>query len=390
MPPLLSSPFRPFYFLGTLCAIVLSVVWLGAFSGRWGGPLDGIPLHVWHGHEMLFGFAAAIIIGILLTALPSWAGSEEIRGGRLAVLALLWLAGRAAFWTTAALPPLLAPAIDLLLLPAASLMALPGLLRVDNRLYLLQLPILLALATANGVCWRGMLDGDPALASLGLRAGVHAIILLFVLKGGVLTPIFSGNALRELGRGDQAAFLPALEAAAAGSVLLLAALDLGGAPAAWTGAAALACALAQGWRLLRWKGWLLLDVPLVFTMHLGFAWLVLAFLLKAAADLADLVPQGAWLHAFTVGGLGMMMLGLMTRVVLRHTGRPLRVPAAMKLACVLMFLAAMIRLGAGLSEPARAAMMAAATLWGLAFLLYFACFAGYLLGPSLPQRPAGG
>ena len=385
-PPLLSSAFRPFYFLGTLYASVLVAAWLGAWLGAWEVPSVGTPLRLWHGHEMLFGFAAAIIAGIVLTALPSWAGTEEIQGGRLGVLVFLWLAGRIAFWSAPWLPPLAPALVDLLLFPAIFLMVAPQLARASNRLYLLLLPILLARAASNAVCHYGILAAHTHLAGLGLRGALYAIIVLYVLKGGVLAPVFTGNALREKGRGDQAPFNLELEMLAVGVVLLLAALDLAGAPSPWTGLAALACAGVHAARTARWKGWRLPDVPLVFVMHLGFAWLVFAFLLKAAAELSGLVPEAAWVHAFTLGSLGLMMLGLMTRVSLRHTGRPLVVPGAMKLAYAMMFAAALIRLAATVHGLGEWAVALAAVLWGLTFLVYFAAFAAMLIRPSLPRQ----
>lgn len=386
---LLSSAFRPFYFLGTLYAPLLVVAWLGAYLGAWEGPAAGTPLRWWHGHELLFGFAAAIIVGIVLTALPSWAGTEEIRDGRLALLVLLWLAGRIGFWAAAWLPAAVPAMLDLLLFPAVFLMLAPQLARAANRLYLLLLPILLALAAANAAYHYGLLAADERLAGLGLRGALYAIIVLYVLKGGVLTPIFSGNALRETGRGDQAPFNLELEMLAVGVVLLLAALDLSAAPSILTGLAALACALVHAARTLRWQGWLLHDVPLVFVMHLGFAWLIFAFLLKAVAELGGPVPEAAWVHAFTVGSLGLMMLGLMTRVSLRHTGRPLVVPGAMKMAWGMMFAAALIRLAATVHGLGAWAVALAAVLWGLTFALYFLRFAAILLRPSLPRGGAG-
>lgn len=384
--PLLSSAFRPFYFLGTLYAPLLAAVWLGAYLGAWEGPAAGVPLRLWHGHELLFGFAAAIITGIVLTALPSWAGTEEIRGARLALLVLLWLAGRIGFWTAPWLPAAVPAILDLLLFPAVFLMLAPQLARVANRLYLLLLPILLALAAANAAYHYGLLTADNALAGLGLRGALYAIIVLYVLKGGVLTPIFTGNALHEKGRGGQAPFNLELEILAVAVVLLLAALDLAGARPLWIGLAALVCAGVHAARTARWKGWLACDVPLVFVMHLGFAWLVFAFLLKAVAELGGPVPEGVWVHAFTVGSLGLMMLGLMTRVSLRHTGRPLVVPASMKLAYAIMFAAALLRLAATVHGLGAWAVALAAVLWGLTFALYFLRFAAILLQPSLPRR----
>lgn len=383
--PLLSSAFRPFYFLGTLYAPLLAAAWLGGYLGAWDMPSVGTPLRLWHGHEMLFGFAAAIIVGIVLTALPSWAGTEEIRGGRLAVLVLLWLAGRIAFWAAPWLPPPAPAIVDLLLFPAVFLILAPQLARASNRLYLLLLPILLALAVANAAYHYGTLAADTHLAGLGLRGALYAIIVLYVLKGGVLTPIFTGNALREKGRGEQAPFNVELEMLAAGVVLLLAALDLAGARPFWIGLAALVCAGVHAARTARWQGWRLTDVPLVFVMHLGFAWLIFTFLLKAVAELAGLVPEATWVHAFTLGSLGLMMLGLMTRVSLRHTGRPLVMPASMRLACVLVFAAALIRMAATVHGLGGWAVALAAVLWGLTFAIYFLRFGAILLRPSLPR-----
>ena len=234
----------------------------------------------------------------------------------------------------------------------------------------------------------GNLGADPALAGQGLRAGIYARIVLYVLAGGMLTSVFSGNVLREKGRGAQAPFVFALDAAAVAVLVLLAALDLGGAAAGWTGGAALACALVHGWRVARWKGWRVLDAPLVFTMHLGFVWLLFAFLLKAAAELTGFVPEAAWVHAFTVGSLGMMMLGLMTRVVLRHTGRPQVVPPAMLSAYALMFAAALLRLAATVHGLGNWAIALATAAWILPFATYLALFARALLTPSLPRTRA--
>lgn len=386
--PLWASAFRPFYFLGALYAPLLVAAWLGALLGLWSLPGE-VPLKLQHGHEFIFGFAAAIITGIVLTALPSWAGTEEIRGGRLALLTALWLAGRIAFWAAPWLPAPLPALIDCLLFPVIFLMLAPQLLGAQNRLYLLLLPILAALFAANLIYYRGMASANLAQALLALRLAIHAIIVLYVLKGGVLAPIFTGNALREKGRGRQVPFDMKLETACLVAVLLLAACDVGAAPRAWTGASALACALLLGWRTARWQGWRVADVPLLLVMHLGFAWLVLAFALKAAADLTGIVPEAAWLHAFTVGSLGLMMLGLMTRVSLRHTGRPLVVPRAMLVAYALMFGAALLRLAAGVHGLGNAVIGASALLWAASFVLYLACFGAVLVAPSLPRKAPG-
>ncbi len=356
------------------------------YLGLWQDPQSDVPLQLRHGHEFIFGFSAAIITGIVLTALPSWAGTEEIRGSRLVLLVVLWLLGRIAFWAAPWLPSLVPGVIDCLLFPAMFIMLTPQLLRAANRLYLLLLPILLTLFVANLLYHHGIAAANYTQASHALRLALYAVIVLYVLKGGVLAPVFTGNALREKGRGEPAPLFMPLEIAAVGAVLLLATLDLAAAPARWTGSCALACALLHGWRTARWQGWRVADVPLVLVMHLGFAWLVFAFVLRAAADLTGIIPETAWLHAITVGSLGMMMLGLMTRVSLRHTGRQLVVPRTMLIAFVLMFGAALLRMAATVHGMGNGAIALAAGLWLTAFALYFMVFWKVLLTPSRPSH----
>lgn len=381
-----SAPFRPFYFAGALYASFLALAWAAVYLGLWPDPLSEVPLPLRHGHEFIFGFCAAIIAGFLLTALPSWAGTKEITGRPLRLLTLLWLAGRVAFWAGPWLPPLVPGIIDSLLFPALLAMVAPQLLRARNKRFLLLLPVLLALITANLLYHLGLATANHAQSAQALRLAVYELIVLYAMTGGVLTPIFTGNALRETGRGDQTPFNMPLEIAAVGAVLLLAVLDLTGAPGAWIGASALACAVLHGWRTARWKGWRVADVPLVLVMHLGFAWLVLAFALRAAHELTGIVPESAWLHAFTVGSLGIMMLGLMTRVALRHTGRPVVVSRTVLAAYVVVFAAAVLRLAATVHGLGNTVIALAALLWAAAFAIYFGVFWKVLLAPSLPRR----
>lgn len=381
--PLWLSGFRPFYLLGAAYAPLLMLAWLGAYSGWWAFPGD-LPLQLWHGHEFIFGFSAAIICGIVLTALPSWASTEEITGRRLALLVGLWLAGRVAL--IAPLPAALGAVLDCALFPVMALLLLPQLLRVNNRTYLLLLPILAGLFAANAIFHAGRIAADAAVMSFGVRLAIHSIVLLYVLKGGVLTPIFTGNALREKQRGSAIPFILWLDVLATASVVALAAADLAGLPALWLGNIALATCVIHAVRLARWRGWRVADIPLLLVMHLGYAWLVVAFALKAAAELSGALPEFVWLHAFTVGALGMMMLGLMTRVVLRHTGRPLHVPPLLRLAYALMFAAAVLRVTVTLGGLGTAWLALSVLLWVAPFVIYLGLFGALLWRPSLPQK----
>ncbi|MDH5540646.1 MAG: NnrS family protein [Rhizobacter sp.] len=383
--PLLASGFRPFYLLGALYAPLLAAGSAGAYFGI--VDLDGTGGRVlWHGHEMLFGFAGAIIAGTLLTALPSWAGLAEQRGAPLAALVAAWLLGRIAFWAAPWLPALVVAVADLLLWPALLVLLGPGLWRAPNRLYRLLLPILLALTVANAAYHAAALAGNVAGAAQALHGAVWVVAVLYSLKGGLLTSVFTGNALRALGRGEPTRVLMPLETSALALLLALAAADLAALPWWLSGTLAAACAAAHGARVLRWRGWRVADQPMLPAMHLGFAWFVFALVLKAVADLSGLVPQTAWLHAFSVGALGMMMLGLMTRVSLRHTGRALDAQPLLRAAAAGMFAAAALRLAAGVHDLGAGVVALSALVWACAFAAYLLRFAAVLVRPSLPRQ----
>ena len=237
----------------------------------------------------------------MLTALPSWAGTPEIHGAPLAGLVALWLAGRVAFWAMGSLPPWVVLAASGALYAALLTMLGPQLRHVANRYYLLLLVVLVECSRATSCFLAGYTEK-------GFTTALYAVVLLFALKAGVFAPVFTGNHLRATGRGDQAPFLMPLEAAAVGTVLVLAAVDLADAPRPWRALAALLAFAVHAVRMLRWRGWKAWDVPLLWTMHVAYGWMVLAFLLLGLRDLGFEARGHGWLHAFTIGALGSMML----------------------------------------------------------------------------------
>ena len=381
MSSLWVSPFRPFCALGAIYGIALMSAWVVLRSGAVPTVSASIAPSMWHAHEMLFGFAAAIIFATVLTALPSWAGTPELRGGALAFVVALWVVGRVAFWARESMPAALAATAGATLYVVLIAILAPQLVRVANRRYLALLIVLV-----------GMLAGDVLFIAgrveTGFMLALYSVMLVFALKAGVLTPIFTGNYLRETGRGDQAPFVPVLEYAAVGAIVALAAIDLGDAPRSWRGAAALVAFALHAVRLARWRGWKVFDAPLVATMHAGYGWMVLALLLLGLGDFGSDAASHAWLHAFTVGALGSMMLSLMTRIALRHTGRPLRLPPAIVVAYGLLQLAAILRVGAAASHAGGPWLIAAGVAWVAAFATYLVCFGSMLVSPSLPRVAA--
>jgi len=200
----------------------------------------------------------------------------------------------------------------------------------------------------------------------------------------VFVPVFTRTHLR--GRGEAVPAAGArLDAAAIGALALLAAADLASAPRWLVAGAALAACVLHALRLLRWRGWRTLDAPLLWTLHAGYAWLVAALLLRVLAEAGVAGGQRAWLHAFTVGALGSAMIGLLTRVVLRHTGRPLVVGGAARAVFLLVQVAAGLRVAGAALDGGTAWPVAAGVAWVAAFALYLHAYAPFLLAPSVPR-----
>jgi uncharacterized protein involved in response to NO len=382
---LFSSGFRPFFLLGACYGPLSLALNLAAHAGRW--PLGDAVLLLGHAHELIYGFASATVCGVLLTALPSWTGAAEVRGAPLAALVALWLAGRVAWWLGAWLPQSLALMLDCTFFPMLLLMLLPTLRGARKRLFLWSTPPLLGLAAGNLLVHLALLPGDVVQARFGIALGLHSLLFMFSLYAGLLTPTFTRGWLRERGEHSNAILLP-LEYATALAMLLFSAADLTHAGAGWMEAA---CALAvtlHCWRFARWRGWRTTSEPLLWTLHLGYAFLIAAIALRGACALFPTLRPDAWIHLFTLGALGMCKVGLMTRVVLRHTGRPMRVPSLMKLAYAMMLAAALLRLAFTMYHLNEVVLALSAMLWSLAFVLYLACFAPALLRPSLPRAHA--
>lgn len=371
-----SSGFRPFFLLGAAFGPLAVGLWMLA-------PLP--PL--WHGHEMVYGFAVAIVCGVLLTALPSWTGAAELRGAPLAALAVLWLLGRAAMLWSEAMPRTIAAVLDCGLLPALCVLLAPVLGSGRKRLFLWTLPPLLALAAGNVLFHVALARGSVEDAGWAIRLGLHALAFLFSLYGGLLAPAFTRNYLRARGEPAAAIHVP-LEYATAGVMVLFAGADLAFAAPGWVAGSALLALAVQGARALRWRGWRTAGEPLLWTLHLGYVWFLAMFALRALAELTPAVPQEAWTHAFTLGALGLVMTGLMTRVALRHTGRPLVVAPWMRGAYWLVFAAALLRLAYSVLGQGDWVLWASALAWSGAFLIYVALYGSTLVRPSLPRMSA--
>ena len=379
--------FRPFFLLAALYAPTAVAAWLLVLMGvlpdpaYMGGPLL-------HSHEMVFGFAVSGVLGFLTTALPNFAGARPITGRPLALLAAVWLAGRLALWTADALPPLLVAAADLALVPVALALLVRSLPRQPNR-RMLVFPALFALfEVANALTHAEALGWTADTGAAGVTLGINLIALLVAIIGGRIIPSFTANALAAAGSPRMPRSFRALDATAIGATAALAIAMLAVGDGFLVGAIALLAGLANAARLSFWRGAQTVRAPILFVLHVGYGWLAAAQLLRAAAELGGLVPGSAAFHALTIGCFGTMMLGVMSRAALGHTGRALRAHPLTVAAYVLVSAAALFRFAAAMLPDLQMALLtAAAAGWIGAFVSFLAVYAPILLSRRADGKP---
>jgi uncharacterized protein involved in response to NO len=368
--PFLRLGFRPFYLLGAAFAAVGIPAWLLRYYG-FAQSLTRIDLN-WHAHEMVFGFATAIIIGFLYTAGRAWTGLWTPRGGSLAAIALLWLAGRAAMLLA---PPLPAALVDLLFLPVAAVPLHQVLQRTNNKRNFF-LVLLLALLALVNLGFHSARLGWVTVSPLHMaHVAIMIIVMMEVAIGGRVIPNFTAGAIPNA--------RPVIDTKRDRITLGLTA----GAGIAWAFAlpgplvagVAAAAAVAQMTRLAGWKPLHTLRMPLLWILHASYAWLALGLALLAMAALG-LVAASAAFHVLTVGSMAGLIIGMITRTALGHTGRPLRAGASETAMYLLMQAGVASRLLAAVGPAATrdAALVVSAACWSLAFVIYVVVYGPYL------------
>lgn len=378
--------FRSNFLLAGVAAVVLVPLWALSFAA--GTPLGSAwPPTLWHAHEMLFGFISVAIAGFMLTAVPSWTGQKGFAGAPLIALAAVWLIARLTI-ASSGLWPAWVPAIaDLAFLPLLAVFVAIPLVRSKNR----NTPLLLVLGLlwiANLVFHWALYRHDAPLARHAILVGIDIVLLLVTVIGGRIIPAFTTAALRQMGR---EAALRSRTSLTVLAVLAMACIALGDVfwpdrgVAGWLAAAAAAIQLL---RLMQWRTLHTLRQPIVWILHLAYAWLPLGLALKAAALLGGHGFAAFWLHALTVGALTTMILAVMTRAALGHTGRPLIVHPLIVVAYGLLTAGALMRVFGlwicGWSYPT--VILWAALFWTTAFALFIGVYAPILCGPRVDGK----
>lgn len=381
IPPLLRLAFRPFFLLGAFYAPLAVAIWV--YSFKHGGPVD----IWWHAHEMIFGFGMAIVAGFLLTAVQNWTGVTGTKGKRLAVLVSLWILPRLLFWTS--VPHSVILIVETLFIACVAYEVSFRVIKSHKYRNLIFLPFFLVAILANTLSYYAVSDANLA-PSLVWEAMIWWFVLLISIMGGRVIPFFTA---RRIGFEkpnpiiwlDIAAnlplailfilsFFPQLMTQTSGGVMVFA-------------------SITQAIRFLRWRPWTTLKEPLVWSLHTAYACIPVGLLIKGFAVLG-LISNGYFvshnmIHVFAVGAIGGLILTMIARVTMGHTGREIYKGPSMWHAFFAVFIAALIR-GIGVAfwpEKMMSLIDISAALWIYAFGLFVLKFAGMLMKPRADGHP---
>ena len=386
---LFAYPFRLFFMAGSVWAIVAIALWILQFRGMISLPL-GIAGLQWHAHEMIHGFTSAIIAGFLLTAMANWTGTVAPSGERLLGLFALWLLGRLSLLFSAGIPDgvLIASALAFYLALAAY--AAYVLIRTGNRRNLIMPLVIVLLAVSVGWLLHAALQGEVAGVRAAEKMALYLITLLMVIIAGRITPAFTGNWLRQTGRSSQPIRrFVVLEVGGVIALLALAVSDVLRANNSVIAALALLAGSIHLLRLVSWQGWRVVGNPLLLVLHLGYLAVVASLFMRAGVVFAPHWGLSAWFHMLGVGAMGILIIGVMTRVSMGHTGRALTLPWLGLAAYGAVIAALMARMVTVLAPgPSyHSWLIASASLWAAAFALFLIGYGRILLSRRADGKP---
>lgn len=377
---LFSAGYRVFFPLAALSAVLMLAYWVLLVTGIVGFLPSVFSPVSWHQHEMIFGTVTAVIIGFLYTAVPNWTGRPTPTGTRLAGLGLVWILGRVAVFYSAELPLWLPVIVDGIFLPLAILGVVSALIGAKNkRNYFLPLMLTLfaLLNITSHLAANGWVDMDER--QLFLPAILFIVFLMNVI-GGRIIPNFTTNKYSHIKTSTPALLLP-LSALSIIAVAVALLFDLSDQV---IGGLALIAGLVTLLRSLSWQGWKVVRDPLLFILHLGYFWIPVGFFLLAYSSLTGIAPVSHAFHAFTVGAVGSLTLGVMSRATLGHSGLPLANEKILTGIFIMINLAAISRaiLPLILDGSYTGILHMAGSLWIVAYGLFFLRFAAVFFKPK--------
>jgi uncharacterized protein involved in response to NO len=374
-----SLGFRPFYLAASLFAVISVLLWACEYAGWLPGSYMQTPFR--HAHEMLFGYTLAVIAGFLLTAVRNWTSRPTPTDGALAALVILWIAGRVMVLT----PFDVASALVNAAFPLALALAIARpLVAARNRRNYFFVILLVALAAIEILVHAAQLEWFPWPEAVGLQMGLDVVLFIVCVVAGRVIPMFTNNGVPGAGAMRNSV----VERIALGSILVLIAADAFAMEGRFLVAILTVAAVAHLARWMLWRPWRTLRAPLVWILHLAYAWAPIYLALRILAIQGTVAPPWA-IHALTIGLIGGMTLAMMTRTARGHTGRRLEAGAPEVAMYVLVQLAALVRVFGPLvaGDAYVATVVTAGILWAAAFALFALRYAPMLVRPRVDGRP---
>ncbi|TPV94675.1 MAG: NnrS family protein [Myxococcales bacterium FL481] len=385
---LFATGFRVFFLAGALAALFPVALWLDTYTSSPSVVLPWSPA-AWHGHEMVYGFATAIVIGFLTTAVPKWTSTPAASGRPLVVLFATWLVARVSMLFADALPAEWVLAASVAVYPVLlAIIARPILSTRNRRNY--AFPVLLtALAAGDTLTHLPRLGADAVWGHHGVRLGLYVLVMMIVVVGGRIIPAFTNAAMQRAGRGQVVPPPPRWDALT--PVVVAAALlaQLGMAPDGVAIPLLLVSAATLLARTIHYQPWCAIKLPLLWILHVGYAWVPVGLLSLAAGRFGLSVPESTALHGLAAGAVGCMILAMMARVSLGHTGRPLTLPRGMGAAFAAIATGAALRVFGPAIAPAWFVefVLAASVAWLAGFSMFLLRYTGMLVRPRVDGRP---
>ena len=381
--PFFALGFRAFFFCAGISALVLLALWKAMYSGAL--ILDNYyPISYWHAHEMLLGYTAAVIAGFLLTAVRNWTSQPTLDGVQLAGLCLLWVYGRVLPFYAGLLPNEIIALCDFSFLAILSYQIGRSIWKAKHLKSVVFVVILLLIMLGNALIHAEMLKYTEQTASIGIKLVMGVVILLILVIAGKIFPFFTERALKGV-HAIRDPLLDVLSVVSAALVFILDIFDVAGL------ILAISASLAAMINTLRLSGWFVqrvIFVPLLWVLYVGYAWVIVGFILTALSAYSLVLPTLA-LHAFTMGGIGVLTLGMMSRVSLGHTGRALKVSNVMTIGFLLINMAVFVRIFLPIALTAWYEMSIIISIgcWLIAFFLFVFVYSPILVGPRVDGKP---
>ncbi|MBU1211144.1 MAG: NnrS family protein [Alphaproteobacteria bacterium] len=392
-PILFSEGFRFFFFAGPVFAVVAMLIWLGWLGIHAAGAVATYipfsqPPQQWHAHEMIFGYGGAVLAGFLLTAVPNWTGAKASPATFVSSLAALWLTGRFAVLFSTELPAALVMIVDVAFIPVLGANILVNLLKRPKPQNMLFLVLLAMMTAGNAAVHLEWIGAASQTSTGGLRMGLLTLAAMIAVLGGRVTPGFTRNAMVragiETGLPSSRGWLDGIGISSAILLAPLAAIDPGDTILAVVAAIA---GVSNASRLAGWRTIAVIDQPILWSLHLGFAMLAAGYGLLALHWFGLGFSEAAALHVIAIGAIGGMTIAVMSRATLGHTGRPLTAAKPIAGAYALVALAALVRSAGVVLAPQHyfTMMFLAGGLWIAAFLIFIAVYAPIVMSPRLEK-----